>query len=446
MISSIQNLICFWNANSINCHLPFVEQFIHEKSPLILAACESHLSQTSTYVPTIHQYHTLSYPHTNHSGGHVYFIHDSVIFRELISCHLAPSSSSSSQISAIELLTPLSPKPVILVLVYISPAMFANDVDSITQSLYAIHTQYHASHDFIVGGDFNCKNSYFARLLPHQTTTHLSSHLVTCIKTLDLICLNMTYCPNQPTYSPSKSVLDLVFTSNSRIVSDTYIDPKSDLLSDHIPLCVILSNINNIHSVKNSQFSAWNTKSVNWPFFETTLSTFLESWSTFFDQQLADASLPQFTYNAPYSSSSENQYPASETRFARYFHQFICDSVWLELKDSILTAGQLCVGHTVRQSVHQLKGWWQHETGLKSALNDMKYNYRRYLRHRSNPHLKHAYTDARSIFRNLRDSAIQKWKETSSRKVQAELSVHSINWDGWNQVSKHSSIQTFIYP
>ena len=281
MTSSTPNLVCFWNANSVCCRLPFIDQFIHEKSPLVLAVCESHLSASSAYIPTVHQYHTISYPHTSHSGGHVYFIHSSVIFRELTSSHLRPSSSSSTQLSAIELLTPLSPKPVILVLIYISPAMFANDVDSIVQCLYAIHTQYHATHDFLIGGDFNCKNSHFADLLPHQTTTYLSSHLISCIKTLDLICLNVTYCPNQPTYPSSKAVLDLAFSSDANIVSDTYIDANSDLLSDHIPISVTLTDVNNISSAKNSQFTEWKVETANWQVFESTLSSFLQSWSQF---------------------------------------------------------------------------------------------------------------------------------------------------------------------
>ena len=118
-------------------------------------------------------------------------------------------------------------------------------------------------------------------------------------------------------------------------------------------------------SVKSSQFTAWKTDSVNWQFFESTLSSFLQSWSQFFDQQLADASLSEFTYSAPYPSQNQQQsdQPRNDSRFARHFHQFVCDSVWLELKDSILTAGQLCVGQTVRQSVHQLKCWWKYEPG-----------------------------------------------------------------------------------
>jgi hypothetical protein len=81
---------------------------------------------------------------------------NSVVFRELTSCHLRPSSSSSSQVTAIEILTPLSPKPVILVLVYISPSSFANDIDLIVQSLvnYESTTNKHTIQRVIVLFDF----------------------------------------------------------------------------------------------------------------------------------------------------------------------------------------------------------------------------------------------------------------------------------------------------
>jgi hypothetical protein len=448
--ATTHSTIIFWNANSVYGRLPIIEKYCHEKSPLLIAICESRLSPSADFPYTIHQYSPLSYAHTNQSGGHLFLIHSSVIFRECLSFNLQPTSASSTQVSAIELRLPQRPhRPVILVLVYICPSTFANDIRSVVDAIVKIDTAFQSTHDILYGGDFNCKNEFFASLSNNHTTTHMSSHLVSCIQSLDYSYLNDMYCRDQPTFPSKQSVLDLAFTSNPHLISNLSICTDSDLLSDHYPLLLTVKDslVRSNRNTGHTAFKQWNTESdsVNWESFQSTLSAFLVNWNASFHEQLStleDLSTPP--------AASDTVSPHSTPSSSRFLHQFasnMCESVWSSLRNCMITAGDLCVGRRSRCSRHQLNGWWKYDSNdLRAALINMRYHHRRYVRHRSSADLRHAYINARSIFRALVDSAKLKWKEARSRRIHDSVNAHHMDWDGWRQVSRHSSIHPTSIP
>ena len=401
--------IVFWNARSFANRSFAVAHYCNSYSPLLLCISESHLGDVEPQ--SISNYVSFSLPHTRLSGGHLILVRSHVSCRILPSLALAPSPLSSTQISFIELRLPSLTQPLLVALVYIQPDRFATDIDACMACMHRALRRHSHTHHIVVGGDFNCRHPYFGA--PVRSTTPGANSFISFVNSHHLHCLNAQYAAGVATFHArrSSSVLDLAFTSSPAFVSDMFVDTHSDLLSDHLPIVVTLTNATGHSDAAADAAGAagcrtrWNVDGVDWNAYQLHLAASLQSWHRHWDESY---------FHAPSSVPND-----------------VIEAAWHDLHLLILaSATQHVPVARQRAGKRRLHAWWKFEPSLSACYQRMKQLYRRFRRCHDDAG-RQQYKQARFDFHELRRSAIEKMHNQRNSRIASSAHSHSVDWDSW---------------
>ena len=235
-----------WNANGLQNHLPELEIFLNIEKIDICLISESHLTRTSyALIKGFNCYHAL-HPSGKARGGATIYVRNNIKHYEY-----TKTESEYAQIVSIKV-SLNSYKTLSVAAIYCPPKynLKKDDYVSILQTL---------GTSFIIGGDFNAKNTFWGSRLTSPKGKELleAGHQVKCEF---LTGRNPTYWPSDPNKKP-----DLIDFFISKNLSENYIhiENHDGLSSDHSP--VILTVSESIIE-KKSPHQLTNTKT-NWKLF-----------------------------------------------------------------------------------------------------------------------------------------------------------------------------------
>lgn len=217
--------IAIWNANGLMQHIPELELFLHTGKIDILLISESHFTRTSyAKIRGYYCYHAI-HPDGKARGGSAIFIKDNINHYEEIKIE-----KETMQITTLKVQLKNNKKYNISA-IYCPPRhnLKKDDYTELLKSL---------GRNFIVGGDFNAKNTYWGS----RVTTPKGRELLAAGQEL---CCDF-HSGGKPTYWPTDThkIPDLIDFYVTKGLSENYIyvENEEGLTSDHTPVIMTLSN------------------------------------------------------------------------------------------------------------------------------------------------------------------------------------------------------------
>jgi hypothetical protein len=186
-------------------------------------------------------------------------------------------------------------------LIYLHPSASFQAVQCCINNIK--HCMNNTNGPILIAGDFNLKHPLWSKHYG-QTVDKSAECLVEFMDEEDLTLLNLIYNKHEVTLQPfatlrsEPSTVDLAITNRPKIISEMNILTHSELLSDHNPLDIYITN-HSIHQNQNQQINnkkqeKWRSidlDEVQWELFEKHLTPYLTRWKQKYEQLLLPSSI-----------------------------------------------------------------------------------------------------------------------------------------------------------
>jgi hypothetical protein len=226
-MSRCSNDIIFWNCNTLLRKFPQVQLLSQTLSPKLFAFCETKLNPHDP-LPFLPHYICISKPFVsehNNQGGIVVFVHESVPFAEI------DNELSASPHCLLLRCRIFADSDCVVAVGYRQHALGADGWKALATSLRSTTT---LGLPVLWLGDWNARHADWG----DPSTCTYGRGLAQLTDSLQLSVLNTLCCFGKPTHG--NSVIDLAITDRPTAFAGLLIDSTLDLVSDHLPLRLIL--------------------------------------------------------------------------------------------------------------------------------------------------------------------------------------------------------------
>jgi exonuclease III len=378
--------LLLWNANGVRNK--FVDLDALLTSPIstndiaVVAIVETKMNaRAAARLPDIAGYITTSIPGTNHSGGLMFLVKDTLQSQHLSEYdYISPTTATAAAWLSVRI--PTSPKPTLVAVVYAHPTETTLTLSPLLASLTTVVEKY-IGHDVFIMGDFNCHDPHWG---DHRRSTLKTRSILNFLAENHMNTLNQSFMRGAVSRYNSQSVIDLIITNRVSAVETARIASELGLFSDHFPIVVTLQRprANNrnrdINTNNNTPAIRWYTSNVDWLQFKRSMVE----------------ALSECTHPLPL--------PIAVTHA-----QQIIDAAWGLLQRSIITTATRIVP-TRRKPGVQCKRWWSYPgANLRLIYCEYRRAIRRCYRHKNDPQHKAALIRARLMWRTTREAA-EEWE------------------------------------
>lgn len=239
--------IAEWNANGLTNHKTELINFLHDQKIDVMLVSETHFTERTFFrIPHYSIYHT-NHPDGTAHGGAAIIIRNSLPHYEQPQYRTNKIQATTIQINAL-------PWSFDITAIYCPPRHRIEIID------YEMLFQ-HLGGKFLIGGDWNAKNTNWGSRLTTTKGRHLHQAIVNH---------NCSYLSTgQPTYWPTdpQKIPDLLdfFVLKNIATNYTTIEANWDLSSDHTPIIVTLST----HIISRSKPPKLSSPRTDWDSFRS---------------------------------------------------------------------------------------------------------------------------------------------------------------------------------
>lgn len=237
--------IVIWNANGLSHHIPELEIFLNTQKIDICLISESHFTRSSYAKIRGYRFYHAIHPAERARGGSAIFIKENIKHYEELNIE-----KETMQVTTVKVQT--KNNEVNVSAIYCPPRynLKSNDYEELFKAL---------RRSFIIGGDFNAKNSHWGS----RITTTKGRELFTAGRKLKCDFQS----GGSPTYWPAdlNKTPDLIDFYVTKGISTNYIslENSEELTSDHSPVIMTISET----IIKRDMQARLTNKNTNWKLF-----------------------------------------------------------------------------------------------------------------------------------------------------------------------------------